>query len=690
MRNTIGVTLPLVIGVATGSMAGGLIASSGALNVAFRDNESPYRERGRHLLNASIVAGLAVFLGSLSGRDHVLAVVVAMAWAFAAGMLVALGQAAGDLGLMSVVMLCVYSAVPLDLHHAALSGLAAFGGGLLQTVLAVALWPLQRYVPERKALGSLYRELARMAKSPPAHAEQALPATAQSNQAQTSLAPLTRDESLESERFQFLLSQAERIRMSVLTLSRLRIRIEREPGNARELEILDRAFEISARILAALAEALESGRMPSGHVDDLGDMGDLAEQLRIRQVGSPSIEAMLHDARFQMDALAGQLRSAIDLTSNATPAGIIEFERRESRKPWMLQFRGTLATLRANLNFQSAAFRHAVRLAVAIAAGDTLARSFGVRRPYWIPMTIAIVLKPDFGSTFSRGVLRLGGTFIGVILATALFHLLPASLWVQIAMIAALMFVLRWIGGANYGIFAVLVTALVVYLLALRGTTTPEDAMRARAINTAVGGAIALIAYAVWPTWERHQVSEAMACMLDAFRVYFHELHERYKRNDPYSPAVDRARVAGRLARTNFEASIERAIVEPGISEESVALLKSMLASSHRLAYALLALETGIAGSSWAPPREPFAPFAKDLGLTLYYLACALRGSPLHAEELPDLREDHHALVHSGDSQSDRYALVNVETDRVTNSLNTLSGEILKWIGSENHVEVGR
>ena len=45
--------------------------------------------------------------------------------------------------------------------------------------------------------------------------------------------------------------------------------------------------------------------------------------------------------------------------------------------------------------------------------------------------------------------------------------------------------------------------------------------MRARAINTVAGGAIALIAYAVWPTWERHQVSEAMARMLDQFREYF-------------------------------------------------------------------------------------------------------------------------------------------------------------------------
>ena len=684
MRNTIGVTLPLVIGAATGSMAGGLIASSGALNVAFRDNQSPYPERGRHLLQASVIAGLAVFLGSLCGNSHWMAVMLATAWAFAAGMLVALGQAPGDLGTMSLVMLCVYSGVPLPLHQAALSGLAAFGGGLLQTGLAVALWPLGRYAPERRALGALFSTLAGTATSPPADAGQALPATAQSNQAQTTLAALAREETVESERFQMLLSQAERIRMSLFTLARLRIRIERDRPAAGELEILDRTFELPARILQALGEALTSGRTPADHSEECRELDELADQLRALNTASPSLEAKLDDARRQIDALVGQLRSAIDLASNATPAGSTEFARRESKKHWTLQWRGTIATLRANLNVESAAFRHVVRLAVSIAAGDALAMNLGLSRSYWIAMTIALVLKPDFGSTFSRGVLRLGGTLGGVVFATGLFHALPQSLWVQIATIAALMFVLRWIGGANYGIFAVAVTALVVYLLALKGTVTPGDAMRARAINTMIGGAIALIAYAAWPTWERHQVADAMAQMLDKFRAYFHELDGSYRRNDPYAAALDRARVAGRLARTNLEASIERAMGEPGISAERVSLLKAMLASSHRLAYALLALEAGIAGSSWAPPRDAFGPFARDVELTLYHLASALRGSRIEASALPDLREDHHALIHSSDSQTDRYALVNVETDRITNSLNTLSGEILNWIGRDS------
>jgi hypothetical protein len=120
---------------------------------------------------------------------------------------------------------------------------------------------------------------------------------------------------------------------------------------------------------------------------------------------------------------------------------------------------------------------------------------------------------------------------------------------------------------------------------------------------------------------------------------------------------------------------------EPGASPAIAGVLGSMLASSHRLIHAIMALEAGLSSSRPAPAREAFRHFANDVELTLYYLAQALRGSPLTRAALPDLREDHRQLEQSGDSLAERYALVNVETDRITNSLNTLSEEILRWLG---------
>jgi uncharacterized membrane protein YccC len=395
------------------------------------------------------------------------------------------------------------------------------------------------------------------------------------------------------------------------------------------------------------------------------------------------VAAIARDARFQIDALAGQFRSVLDLASHATPEGLKAFEQEQAKEPWTLRLGGQLVKLRANLTLKSAACRHAVRLATCVAIGEGLSWSVGWRRTYWIPMTVAIVLKPDFTATFSRGVLRLAGTLIGIVLTTALFLLLRPSEGVEIALIGILMFIVRCYGPANYGIFVTAVTALVVLLISVAGMShgaAPAGVIAARGWNTALGGVIALLAYAIWPTWERTQFSETMADMLDAYRNYFRVIRENYLQpDDSFVQALDRARLAGRLARANLEASVDRLSSEPGASPESLSLLNAMLASSHRLAHAMIALEAGLARSRPVPARNPFRTLANHVELTLHSLAAALRGSPLTARDLPDLREDHHALVATGDSLEDRYALVNAETDRITNSLNTLSEEVLRW-----------
>ena len=166
LRNTFGFALPLAAGFALGHVPAALIACIGALHVSYSDSHDPYILRARRMLAACALVALAVFAGAVCGNHHLLAVPVAGAWAFAAGMLVALSSTAADLGIMSLVTLVVFAAKPLPPESAALSGLLALGGGLLETALALAFWPIRRYVPERRALANLYAELARVAVAP--------------------------------------------------------------------------------------------------------------------------------------------------------------------------------------------------------------------------------------------------------------------------------------------------------------------------------------------------------------------------------------------------------------------------------------------------------------------------------------------------------------------------------------------
>lgn len=656
LRNALGIALPLAVGAAMGRAGSGLIMTTGALNVALSDGSDPYLHRARRMLAASCCCSLAVLAGGFVSQNHIAATVVAAACAFAAGMMVAVDQVVADLGTVTLVTFLVFSAQAMTPRQALVAASLALAGGLLQTAFSLALWPLRRYVPERHALSDLYAELGRAAAAG-APATEAPPASVESNAAQAALISLGGDRSVPAERYLALLSQAERMRLALLTLARLRVRTRRENPEGMAVATLDRALAMASVHLSAIGASLRTGEPPLIS----GEFAPLAAELN-------------GDTRSQVETLAGQLRSAAHLAADATPAGSALFEQHEAEQPWRLRFAGAVAALRANLNFDSTALRHSLRLAACVAAGDVLGRALDPRRGYWVTMTIAIVLKPDFTSTFTRGLLRLAGTFAGLGLATLLFHWVAPGLAVQVTLIGILAFLLRCFGPANYGVFVTALTALVVVMFAVIGVA-PSPVIASRAINTVAGGAIAFAGYLLWPTWERGQVSETLARMLDGYREYFHWVREAHLNPAAQeSPELHRARLAGRLARSNLEASIARLRAEPRVPRDHLSALDAIMANSHRFIHAVMSLEGALVQRRDAIPAEPFRAFADDVEATLQVLADVRRGSASPNTGVPDLRQDYQTLIASSAPAS----LFAVETDRITNSLNTLAEEILR------------
>jgi uncharacterized membrane protein YccC len=688
LRNAIGVALPLAAGVAVGQPIAGAVMCTGALNVSFSDGNDPYGQRARRMLMSSFLGAFAICVGAISGNNSVAAVTLTACWAFVAGLMVSVSPTAGDLGLVSLVALVVFHARPMPPGEAALAGAAALGGGLLQTGLSLLLWPMQKYGPERRQLGLLYQDLSRMT-TEPVDGLDAPRASAAVTETRQALAVVARQHTLEAIRCISLLNQAERIRLSLLTLARLRARLARDEDGQAGAEIVEEVLSLASLVMRSIGNLLMREEADDGtsawcaELQELaGPLEELAKKDKARKESAAFLTAVLSSARFQTDALAGQLRAAVDLAAAATPEGAQAFERVDEAKPWYLRWRGSVATLRANLHFESAAFRHAIRLAVCTALGEGFGRSLSWQRTYWLPMTVAIILKPDFTATFSRGVLRLAGTLGGLALSTVLFHFLPSGMGAEIVLVAALTFAMRWAGQANYGILVAAVSALVVVLVAISGVA-PQDVIWARGLNTAAGGLLALGAYAIWPTWQRTQIREATAQMLDAYRDYFRAVTQVFLQPQMLDyNRLDHARMAARLARSNVEASLDRMTAEPLVKPQWLNEWNAMLASSHGLINAVMALEGALPGPGSPPAPDSLRTFANDVEVTMHSLAAVLRGSTLLANALPDLREDYKRLMQSGDSGSGRFALVGMETDRLTNRLNTLSEQVLRWVAA--------
>jgi uncharacterized membrane protein YccC len=312
-------------------------------------------------------------------------------------------------------------------------------------------------------------------------------------------------------------------------------------------------------------------------------------------------------------------------------------------------------------------FRHALRLALAVTAATAIYRLGQVPRGYWVPMTTLLVLKPEFRETFVTGSARIVGTLIGGGLAT----LLTLALGPHHSVLVTLLLIFVWLGyslfRASYVLFTICFTAYVVFLLTLSGVAGTQVA-EYRILNTIAGGMIALLVYAVWPTWESGRAREALATLIDALaadaRVLFGAVIDA-KMWDAERLKASRNRA--RLARSNAEASVERMLAEPETSrriDPHVAL--GVLAAARRYALGALALHARLTESP-THPRPELEPLRDQIVTGLDAAAEALRGigsAGSQAGRLPAQSVPHDPEI-------------DVETDMMIDSVNTMN-ELLR------------
>jgi uncharacterized membrane protein YccC len=306
-------------------------------------------------------------------------------------------------------------------------------------------------------------------------------------------------------------------------------------------------------------------------------------------------------------------------------------------------------------------------MGVTLAIATALYRALDLPRGYWVPLTVAFVLRADYGSTVSRGLQRYAGTVLGAVLATALTAFLDPGDWTLVVLVGIFAVGIYALLFANYLLFTTSMTALIVFFVAFDGVSE-WTAVVDRLLDTAIGGALTVAAYMAWPSWEGDRVSARLADLIDADRRYLSAVigawvdPARYDRD-----ALHTARLAARRARTEAEASVQIAQAEPQRHRGDIDLDLDVLAGLRRLADGALALEAGLEDAAARTARPQLGLLAQDLDGALERLAAAERNGAT-AARLPALRADHDALA--GVEQAD--SLVTQETDRMVNAVDTL------------------
>ena len=165
--------------------------------------------------------------------------------------------------------------------------------------------------------------------------------------------------------------------------------------------------------------------------------------------------------------------------------------------------------------------RFAMILTVAVVSGTLVADALDGPHGFWLPLSVAFILRPDLGPVITRALARTAGTVVGVGIAAFVSwtgNSLP-SLIVLSCLMAA---VTPWAARRSHVLAVMAFTPIVFVFLGLLGSE--KYLFVPRIIDTALAAAIVLtLDLVLWSTAPSLRPAQQLRRARDAARTYEHE-----------------------------------------------------------------------------------------------------------------------------------------------------------------------
>jgi uncharacterized membrane protein YccC len=310
-------------------------------------------------------------------------------------------------------------------------------------------------------------------------------------------------------------------------------------------------------------------------------------------------------------------RAALALATGSAPPASFAPPYREPRGLW--------ETLRDAAVTRSPSLRHAIQVAAASIVALLVARVLTPGHMSWIVVTTLAVLQPHSAATFGRVVERVIGTVLGCTVAAVLVATVhsPVALTLVMIPLSAASVITR---PRSYRLFVLFLTP--VFVLMADHLHASMHTLLARIGDVMVGAAIALVATAVFPTWERARLPATLDALRDALARYTEVAFGAWATGSHRLPELAFARRQVGVALEEAEASLERMLAEPARTRDDPAPAVFLVTYGRRLSSALTAFDA--LGESVDPAD---ATAVRD------FVLAALRHQPL-----PELQRVPHSL----------------------------------------------
>ena len=505
IRAVLAICVPLSAALALGKGTIGVLPAMGGLLGTLADAGGPYLSRVKRVGSAAVFGSApGLVIGSVTHGHGWLAVVALVVVAGVSGVL----SSVGDIGSITGLQLLVYTALgagPVGAQRPVWHTAAGFLTGVIWAlILIVPGWLLSPHGKEQRDVAAVYTALAQELRSV------GTPGFTARRQALTSALNTAYDELLTARSTATGRNGRIARLVAVLNASHLMAEAATALGVAGT-----RPPPLVIATVERLADSIRNGTPPP-MIPPPWD--DSPAMLTLRDAMAGAARALARDWSPEHHTRAG-LRDRLQAgLAGVGEAGAVAAEAAVGAVGLAAglgqRIRGSAERLVEDFGGGTLSRIFTLRLMICMGVAGLVSEVLPLQRSYWVPLTVAIVLKPDYGSVFARALQRGIGTIVGAVAGAVLLALVHGTwLLIPFAVLAAL---LPYGRSRNYGLLCTFLTPLVVVLIDLltpAGWRLAED----RLIDTLIGCAIALlIGFAPWPmSWYAHLPRQFARTALD-------------------------------------------------------------------------------------------------------------------------------------------------------------------------------
>ena len=578
LRITASILLPSLLLAQFGQLATGMTLSIGAMSVSLSDAPGPVQHQ-RNGMAATVLIGSVVTLvtGFARMNDIILGLEIGL-FGFFFSMFSVYNNRATSVGTAALLIMVLMLDRPFDAPGVVRESGLILAGGTWYMLVSLLTSRLRPYRPAQQALGQCIHEIAKLLtiKADFYATHTRLDDDYRRLVAQQVVVSEQQDavrELLFKSR-QFMAESDNTSRLLVLTFSNVMDLYEQIVALYYDYAVIRERFgQSDGSVLATIAQLM---RQVADELDHLG----LAIQSIVPTRPPLDLAPSLARLKRQIDALPdsdgstlvlkkvlvnlrnlGQRVAAIqaNLTTpiDTVPGEAPEYGRFVSHQTINYE------SFRDNLTLDSSAFRHSVRVALALLLGFVLTKFLPYAQySYWVLLTILVILKPAFSLTKQRNQERIIGTFVGGVIGVLILTFIPNQ---TVHFVLLILFMIGTYSAqrVNYIVMVMCLTPFVLIVFSFLGIGYLSVAGE-RLLDTLLGGLIAVAAgYGLFPNWESHQIGNAMRDALRANIGYVQLLLDGLSGRRVSVINYKLARKEVYVTSANLTAAFQRMVSEP-------------------------------------------------------------------------------------------------------------------------------